>query len=436
MKISLWSLVFAVAVASAPAEVNIAQDPVVQAVQKALPSVVNISTDIVVRYRDPFAEFFEEFWGRESAPIQRETHSIGSGVIVDGSGLIMTNAHVVARATRIHVTLADGTPHQARLLISDPRNDLALLKIDPPQPLSSIELARAEELYLGETVIAVGNPFGLGHTVTKGILSAKDRKLVTEVGARFEDILQTDAAVNPGNSGGALIDLNAKLIGINTAIASPTRANVGIGFAIPSWRVEEMLTQWLRPEVRRLWLGIGLQREGQKIIISAVEADSPAARAGLKPGDRIGAVDDGLVRTPLEFYRALLGKRPGDAVKLDLMRGGKRQEISLKLTEAPPPPKPDGGRLAWEKLGLRLREAQQTLVIEEVEPGGPASAANVPRGLILARVGGRPVQTLEELGAVLAGAQSGDALSLLVGRTTRRANFVSQVFNEVVLIVR
>ena len=216
-----------------------ANDPVVLAVQKVLPAVVNISTERLVQrqFSDPFDELFRQFFGQTRRPDVEGVQSLGSGVIVDEDGWIMTNFHVVRRASKINVALADGAQYEARYVSGDEKNDLALLKIEAKKSLPFVEIASDKEPLLGETVIAVGNPFGLDHTVTKGIISAKNRKY-NAGDVTFEDILQTDAAINPGNSGGPLVNLRGQLVGINMAILSQAE---GIGFAIPAKRVASML---------------------------------------------------------------------------------------------------------------------------------------------------------------------------------------------------
>ncbi len=407
----------------AAADVDIRQEPAVQAVAKALPTVVNISTDTVVRYRDPWSDWFEEFWGHE-----RETHSLGSGVIVDGAGYVITNAHVVARAKKIHVRLANGTQYEGQLLRSDARDDLALLKIRAARALPHIELAGEKDIFLAETVIAVGNPFGLGSTVTKGILSAKNRKLVTGAGAKFDDILQTDAAVNPGNSGGPLIDLNGKLIGITTAIKSPTGSNIGIGFAIPAWRVAAMLTG--------LWLEAHVHETREGLVVSNVETDRPEARVGLAQGDRIIGVDGMTVSGATELYGHLFEKKEGDSVKLEVLRDGNHKWFEVRLAKVPQLLKPDGAKLAWQKLGLKLTETGGSLVLSEVDQNGPAAQAGIRGGLMLLGCGGQGVRTLDEVGAVLIQTQSGDRVELAVGRVSRQGLFVSQEVTQVHVSVR
>src|SRR5258705_373007 len=263
-----------------------AEDPVVLAVQKAFPAVVNVSTEQFVERlgRDPFEDLYRQFFGQS-----RGVQSLGSGVVVDSDGWLVTNYHVIQRASKITVTLTDGTAYEARFVSGDVTNDLALLKIDPQQPLPYIELATDRELMLGETVLAIGNPFGYDHTVTKGILSAKNRKYPPD-DPKFEDVLQTDAAINPGNSGGPLINTRGELVGINMAILSQAE---GIGFAIPAKRVAEMLSTWFSPEKRaHLALGLRFAREAGKIVVADVKPDSPADKSGIKPHTVITAVDD------------------------------------------------------------------------------------------------------------------------------------------------
>ena len=425
--------VFALTVRAAAGDVDVRQDPVVRAVDKTLPMVVNISTDIVVRYRDPWADMMEEFFGREipGGPRERqlERHSLGSGVIIDSAGYVLTNAHVVARATRIHVVLSDQSHVEGKLVATDSRNDLALVKIESPKSLPFIELVGEKDIALGETVIAIGNPFGLGHSVSQGILSARNRKMRMPTGATFDDILQTDAAVNPGNSGGPLIDINGKLLGIITAIQSPTRANVGIGFAIPAWRV----TDWLEPESRKVWFGASVLQNAEGIFVSKIEPNGPAAQAGLRRGDRITKVGDTAINAAVKLYIALLEKKNGDTVKVTVDREGKAQTLSVALASTPTA---DANKMAWEKLGLRFAEANGNLAISEVEAESPAGKAKLQNELILVRIAGEQARSLDELADVLAKTKSGDRLAVALAKISRRGGFISQSIGEITLTVR
>jgi serine protease Do len=407
-------------------------DPVVAAVQKALPTVVNISTEqIVERYgRDPFEEFFRPFLG----PRRQGILSLGSGVVVDSDGWIVTNHHVVRRASKITVTMADGAAYEARFVSGDERNDLALLKIDPKQPLPFLELDSDGEPLLGETVLAIGNPFGFDHTVTKGIISAKNRKFPPE-DPKFDDILQTDAAINPGNSGGPLINTRGELVGINTAILSQAE---GIGFAIPAKRVAGLLATWFTPEKRaRLWLGLRFARENDKLVIAEVQPGSPADKAGLKPGAALTTVDDQRFTDVLQLQRYLMHKKPGDEVRFG------RAVVKLAAL-----PKVSAAELLQSKFGISVQlltedladalgiSSAQGLLISDVQRGGPGAAAGLRRGTIITHWAGEEIESLDRLAEQLADLKSGDTVSLVIVVSERRGAVLLQQTGKVTLKAR
>ncbi len=415
--------------ASAIAEETV--DPVVQAVRKVLPAVVNISTERLVarRFRDPFEDFWEQFFGVPRRPDVRGAQSLGSGVIVDEDGWIVTNFHVVRRATQIHVVMSDATRYEAQYVSGDENNDLALLKIEPKRPLAYVEIAGVSEPQLGETVIAVGNPFGLEHTVTKGIISAKSRKYAAG-DVTFDDILQTDAAINPGNSGGPLINTHAELVGINMAILSEAQ---GIGFAIPAKRVANMLEQWFSPEKRaRLWLGLRFARDDGKIIVTDVQPDSPAAKAGIGAHDVVVAVDGQEFSDVLRLQRYLIHKKAGDEVKFELAG---HKIVAVKLIALPKLSVTD---LMWTKFGLRVQDltpelAQamgfseaRGLLVSDVEKSSPAAEAGFRQGMVITHIGGEPIESADRLAEQLADVQSGEAVSMAVIISERRGNVLLQ----------
>jgi serine protease Do len=439
---------------AALAERALRRDATVRVVEAVSPAVVNVSTERLVMAGpralgfgdDVFEEFFRDFAPRRRV---RQT-SLGSGVIVDPEGYVVTNAHVVARATAIEVSLhaevAGARDFAASLVNISPENDLALLRIEAPAGGSGAagrraaatrfpvaRLGRADDVAIGETVIALGNPFGLGSTVTRGVLSAKDRAVE---GAT--DFLQTDAAINPGNSGGALVDLAGEVIGINTAIHA--RAH-GIGFAIPVGRVRAVLLDLLdERELAGLWSGIAFDA-ADGAAIAAVAPGSPAEEAGLLAGERVVAVDGEPVLWAFAVKKRFANERR-PALVLKVAGAGGTRDVSFRLAPAPQAP---GEKVARERLGVRakpvthllaeragLPEASGVFVVR-VESDGPAAKAGLLPGDVIVRLGvpqqggGRgfvryeiyDVRALEDLVAALARSRAGDRLLVFVLREGR-----------------
>lgn len=401
--------------------------PVVLAVQKALPSVVNIATEQVVRVSDPFEAFFNDFF---SGPAKYYKRSIplGSGVLIDERGLVITNYHVVRRASNIDVRLLGGQTFKGHLVAYDRDNDLALLQLaggDGPLQLSAVPVARPHDLMLGETVVAIGNPFGLGHSVTTGVLSATDRH-IEEGDAVFDDILQTDAAINPGNSGGPLINLDGELIGLNLAIR---RDAEGIGFAVPLARIESVVSHWLAP--RRFSSGfLGLLTRTQVagdstfVEVESLVPGSPAMQSGLQPGDVIDKVNGQAVASALEVGRLVWMLQPGDGVAFDL-RDGRRIRIRIERLK--------DEQLIAQRLGIHLQTLTDPLrralglpegiagvTVSEIVAGSELERIGVGRGDIVMGINGRRISSIKELTALLENSKGGDKvqLALLVTRQT------------------
>ncbi len=391
------------------------RDATVRAIEKVAPAVANISTERVVVVRSPFfhqpGDPFEDFFRDFAPPRRMRQTSLGSGFSIDPEGYVLTNAHVVARASKIVVSFPGRPELEARLVNISAEHDLALLKVDDEQPLPVAPLGTSADALLGETAIALGNPFGLANSVTRGVLSAKDRALGGGGGGeedaagrpRFHDFLQTDAAINPGNSGGPLIDVEGRVIGVNTAIMAEGR---GIGFAIPIDRAKEVLLALC--DVRELqgaFTGLGALEDepaGGGARVAAVIEGSPAAKAGLRPGDVVVGVDGRRAAWRFDVLKRLIDLRPGEAVRLAVRGpgGGAPREVDLTLAAAPETP---GERLASLKLGLRVKRLTELLaqragvggdargvLVVRAEADGPGGLAGVQAGDVITRLG-RPV---------------------------------------------
>ena len=322
------------------------------AVKRAMPSVVSIYTSKEVKtQRPPLMDdpVFRYFFGGEGEGQMQKSSALGSGVIVNESGLILTNAHVVEAADEIEVALSDNRRTKAKLIGTDPESDLAVIKIDLPN-LPTITFGAKEQMQVGDVVLAIGNPFGVGQTVTMGIISALSRN---HLGINtFENFIQTDAAINPGNSGGALIDINGNMVGLNTAIYSrtPGGASLGIGFAIPASTAKNVLEQLVRNgSVIRGWIGVSVQDLSNELaqsfklsirqgaLISGVMNDSPAAKAGIKTGDVLVAINDKVVTDSTSMLSLISGLSPGSSAQLKLIRSRKDIELKIVVGKRPKP---------------------------------------------------------------------------------------------------
>ncbi|HEX3348336.1 MAG TPA: trypsin-like peptidase domain-containing protein [Acetobacteraceae bacterium] len=314
-------------------------------VRRVLPAVVNIAVTESVTPSDPFAslppelqkQFRERFTRR-----RQEMQGAGSGFIIDPSGYIVTNNHVVGQAEKIVVAMHDGTQLPARVIGSDELTDVALIKVNPPNPLPFVTWGDSRTLEVGDWVIAAGNPFGLGGSITAGIVSARGR----DIGAGpFDDFIQIDAPINPGNSGGPVFNEDGGVVGLNTAIVSPTGGSVGIGFAIPSEIARPIVAELReRGRIERGWLGVTLQesgddsqskRGGAGVTIGAVDRTGPAARAGLRPGDVLYAVNGDRVDSARGLIKAVAATPPGDSVRLSVKRGAQTMDMSIVVGRRP-----------------------------------------------------------------------------------------------------
>lgn len=408
---------------------DVRRDATVQAVAKVLPSVVNISTETVIEYRDPFEDLLREWYGRfyrDPRPNKRVYHSLGSGVIINGKGYILTNNHVVRRATRIGVTFVSDPDkrYEAVPVATLESSDLALLKIQDAenQEFTPVQFAPEDDMLLGETVLALGNPFGLGGSVSKGILSSKTPRILRQTEPlEVEDWLQTDAAINPGNSGGPLIDLNGQLIGVNVAIY---REGEGIGFAVPVKRINEALTKMFTPEqVASLWFGANLKLNAGRIEVAAVEEDSPAALAGLKPGDSIDRIGGQPTTDYIDFILQLSDEATDHPVTLSVIRESRAKEILLRLR-----PERDhfNNQFFQQKIGINAQPLTEDLarefgygragglLISDVFRGSAASKRGLEEGMVLTAMDGVAVNDLVSAGRILGKKQSDETVRVTV----------------------
>jgi Do/DeqQ family serine protease len=334
-------------VPTSAAELRLSYAPIVQRVQ---PAVVNVYAAKMVQNHNPFLDdpIFRRFFGLPGGQQEQMQRSLGSGVMVDPSGLVVTNVHVIEGADQVKVSLSDKREFEAEIVLKDTRSDLAVLRLkDAHEKFPTLDLANSDELMVGDVVLAIGNPFGVGQTVTHGIISALAR---TQVGITdYQFFIQTDAAINPGNSGGALVDMTGKLAGINTAIYSRSGGSQGIGFAIPANMVRVVVASAKSggKAVRRPWLGAKLQSVTPDIadslglktpsgaLVASVVAGSPAARAGLKASDLITTIDGQPIDDPNAFDYRFATHPLGGASQIDVIRGGKPLKLSVALESAP-----------------------------------------------------------------------------------------------------
>jgi len=415
---------------------------VADVVDRVLPSVVNIaSTRKVEPSKSPFFDhpMFRDYFRRRSPRMQR---GLGSGVIVSSDGVIITNNHVVAKADKIRVTLWDKREFSAKVVGTDPKSDLAVLKLKGAKNLRSIVLGDSDRLRLGDAVLAVGNPFGVGQTVTLGIVSAKGRANIGIVD--YEDFIQTDAAINPGNSGGALVSMRGELIGINTAILSRSGGYQGIGFAIPTNMVKPIMKSLLSGgKVLRGWLGVVIQDlthelakamklpPGKGVLVSDVDPRGPAKKAGLRRGDLLLKVNGKEVNTTGRLRNLVASAGAAATVRLELQRDGKRRSLSVKLASLPGNL---GGRgpaqvAPTESQGLGLaplspkvrerykisRRVRQGVVVTQVAPGSVGDRAGLQPGDVILEVNRVKIGSVSRFSQLFAAAR-GQVLLLVYRR--------------------
>ena len=452
---------------------SVAPETFADLAQKISAAVVNISTEKTVKRpqmtrrmpgmpgpgpgpgpspfgpEDPFREFFERFFG--DMPKEFKSRSLGSGFIFDKDGYIITNNHVIEGADKIRVKLMDGREFKATIKGRDPMTDLALIKIDSPtHDLPALPLGDSNNIRVGDWVMAVGNPFGLSHTVTVGIISAKGRV----IGAGpYDDFLQTDASINPGNSGGPLVNLNGEVVGINSAIVA---SGQGIGFAIPSNMAKSIIPQLKeKGTVVRGMLGVQIQvvtpelaksfglKEPLGALVAEVNPDSPAAKIGLQRGDIITEFNGTPIKEMHELPRLVANTPPGSSASLKVLRQGKEKTFTVTIAEMKPeqmsrfmepegePEKSSLGMMVQElnpqiARSLQLKETSGIVVVQ-VEQGSPAAEAGIRPGDLIVEINGAVVQTMKDYQSNLKQAKAGSTLRFLVKRQGRTLYVVLEV---------
>ena len=435
---------------SAPAAAR-GPEGIADVAEQVIDAVVNISTKQKVDLNSggampklppgsPFEEFFEEFFKNRrgpgqgpngNAPQSRRVNSLGSGFIIDAEGYVVTNNHVIADADEVSVILNDGSTLKAELIGTDKKTDLALLKVTPTKPLKAVKFGDSDKLRLGEWVVAIGNPFSLGGTVTAGIVSARNRDIQS---GPYDNYIQTDAAINRGNSGGPLFNLDGDVIGVNTAIISPSGGSIGIGFAVPSKTALAVIDQ-LRSfkEVRRGWLGVRIQQVTDEIadslnikpargaLIAGVDDKGPAKPAGIEPGDVVVKFDGKDIKEMRDLPKIVAETAVGKDVDVVIIRKGKEENKKVKLGRldegekqaalAPKKDQPDEDKSSVKKaLGLdlaNLNEANRKkfkiddkvkgVVITGVDPNSAAAEKRLQPGMVISEVQQQPVTTAADL---------------------------------------
>ncbi len=434
--------VLAMMAAAAQAQARPAPDSFADLAEKLLPAVVNISTSQTIKGRElpeipqlppgsPFKEFFHEFFDRGKSPQrQRKATSLGSGFIIDAKGYVVTNNHVIQDADAITVVLQDNARLEAELVGRDAKTDLAVLKIKPQGELTAVTFGNSDETRVGDWVLAIGNPFGLGGTVTAGIVSARGRDINS---GPYDDFIQTDASINRGNSGGPMFNMKGEVIGINTAIYSPSGGSVGIGFAIPSLSARNVIAQLIKHgEVKRGWLGVHIQtvsdeiaeslgmKETRGALVANVIDGSPAAKAKIRPGDVILQFDGRQIQEMRKLPRMVAETPVGRKVDVVLWRNGRPVQVKVLLDELDEGEEeiasrngnskgPKGAAVEVPELGLllsavtdKLRERFELgegvtgVVVSGVASEGPAAEKGIRPGNLIIQVNHKPVATPKE----------------------------------------
>ncbi len=420
-----------------------------QLVKKARTSVVNISTVKIIkggggvfRFRSPFGQddqfndFFERFF-KDRVPKEYRQTSLGSGFIIDKDGYILTNNHVVEKTDEIKVKLSNKKEFNAKIIGRDPKTDLALIRIETKEPLTPLPLGDSDKLEVGDWVITIGNPFGLDHTVTAGIVSAKYRK----IGAgSYENFIQTDASINFGNSGGPLLNTKGEVVGINSAIFSGSGGSIGIGFAIPINMVKEILPQLKEGKVVRGWLGVMIQKittelkeklqlkDEKGALVADVTRDGPAENAGIKRGDVIISFDGKEIKEMSELPFIVASTRVNKTVLVEVMRRGKKKSIKVKIGELKEEAEAKAEIEEKSDLGMTVEKITPELVrqfglsersgivVVHVENNSPAERAGIRQGDIFVEIDQEPIKELSKYREKLQEYEKGDTILFLVKR--------------------
>jgi serine protease Do len=414
--------------------------PLVQAVEKVSPAVVNIYTTEISRpARNPFRSFgnnlFDQFFKDFIPPTANQRRSLGSGVLINGEGFILTNEHVISKAAKIHVILSDKQEFDASVIGADIKSDLAIIKINSRKPLPYVEMGRSDDLMIGEQVLTIGNPFGLQHTVTTGIISALNRNIRAGKNMVYSDFIQVDASINPGNSGGPLLNINGSLIGINTAIYQKAE---GIGFAIPIDHARRIVDELIRyGKVRRGWLGVSVQeldvqlsrhfkldRENGVLVVGVADS-SPAGKAGLKRGDIIIAIDGHEVKKKSDFRGRMASYTVSSSIRFSILRDGKVKKVRARVTAIP---KSYVKEFTRHWLGLLVQENSERfarsnrlmtskgMVVVEVVPNSASGRIGINPGDIIRQMNQKPVNNEEDYNKAVAEINNPDRILLLVQR--------------------
>jgi len=412
---------------------SLRRTPIVVAVEKVSPAVVNISTEKVVRSRSSFGfsdPFFDQFFRDFLDPFPRRQYkqnSLGSGVIIDAGGYVLTNQHVILKASKITITLADNREFEGELVGADTRSDLAVVKVLTKDQLPVAEMGSSEDLMIGEPIIAIGNPFGLSHTITTGVISALNRAIRVDDDRVFRGFVQIDAPINPGNSGGPLVNILGEVIGINTAIYGNAQ---GIGFAIPVDKAKRVAKELISyGEVRDTWVGISIQDiTPDGVLISQVSQKSSAEHAGLKQGDIIIALDNQPV-SDVDGYNALIAEyTPEETISFSIIRNGKSHDIKVtteKFSED------QAVEIAYQGFGLyvenftqrlaykHLLQSKQGVVVTKVRKDSPADQVGVEPGDIIRQIDEIQIINLTDFRKAMAKVNQKTSAVFLVQRKNR-----------------